>query len=171
VRWRIEDSSVTEFSGYHVLVIDDDQTLRAIYAEILADVGCRVTARSEVTADSIAIAALAPDLIILDLIALQMWDDRWVFLSQLKSHSDTASIPVIVSTTSGPFGQESGERLAEWMCGSLIKPFDLDDFLSLLSKCLATSDRARLIPLQLTSGVRALIKPPLHDGKLLDLTA
>jgi PleD family two-component response regulator len=83
-------------SAKHVLVIEDDEALRSLYAEILADEGYRTTLLSTAPGEPGAITAVGPDLILLDLAIGPTRDSGWNLLAHLKARPDTAAIPALV---------------------------------------------------------------------------
>src|SRR4051812_11413068 len=81
----------------HILVCDDDPSLRQIFEELLADEGYFVTAQATLCDEIDEIIQIAPDLIVLDL----MFEGRLSgidFLRQLKSSPATKVIPVLTCT-------------------------------------------------------------------------
>jgi CheY-like chemotaxis protein len=124
----------------HVLVIEDDAVLGALYAEILAGEGYRATTWATTPSEPAAIAALAPDLILLDLAVGPTRDGGWTPLAQLKAEPATAAIPVLVCSALIRRTGSASEELTARTCGVLAKPFELDELLSLLHGCAAQGD-------------------------------
>ena len=79
------------------------------------------------------------DLIILDLLmggqAL-----GWHFLRALYVDPTIQDIPILVVTAAGGLAREHMTAIEEWGCGYITKPFDLDDLLDAINKCLSRAD-------------------------------
>ncbi len=81
-------------TGKTVLVVDDEEDLRALFAMILGGAGYDIIEAAD-GPEAIEIAATAaPDVILLDIRMPSM--DGWEVLSELQTHPATAAIPVIV---------------------------------------------------------------------------
>ena len=117
----------------HVLVIDDDESLRALYREVIEEIGFRSTTYHRTFETCDPIVALAPTLIVLDLVFRgDALGPR--FLDLLKTDPRTATITVVVATAANDMVDELAPRLRQWNCPVLLKPFDLDDLWQLLLK-------------------------------------
>jgi CheY-like chemotaxis protein len=149
----------------HVLVIEDDEVLRTLYAEILAADGYRATTWATTPSDPGAIAALAPDLILLDLAVGPTRDGGWTFLAQLKAEPVTAAIPVLVCSALIRRTESASEELTARTCGVLAKPFDLDEFLSLFHDCAARGDDLAARRPQATATWNRTRAPPWDDAQ------
>jgi CheY-like chemotaxis protein len=141
------ESNVSEESYVPlILVIEDDAAIRTVYTELLGDEGYRVVTWGSVQADDLAaVTALAPDLIILDLLmggqAL-----GWMFLNALYADPPTQDIPVLVVSAAGALAKEHMAAIETWGCGYLAKPFDLDELLAAVEKCLESDCSEISIP-------------------------
>ena len=125
----------------HLLVIDDEPAMLSVYRELLSDEGFRVTLQHYPPASPAEVAALAPDLIILDLI-VGGEPAGWHFLQRLKAEPSTASIPVLVCTADYRFLEGVREQLTAWDCGIIPKPFDVDELLGKVRGCLSPQPSA-----------------------------
>jgi CheY-like chemotaxis protein len=123
-------------TGSHVLVMDDDQDMLDLYQDVLEDEGYQVTLAPSPAVDAAAIAALAPDLILLDL-RFPRATDGLAVLERLKADPGTVAIPVLVCSGDARLLAELHERLLAWDCAVLPKPFDLDALLAAIQACLA----------------------------------
>jgi CheY-like chemotaxis protein len=87
---------VTGSAGALVLVADDEEPVRELVCEVLADAGFRTMAASD--GDQVTAQAVEhqPALIILDVMMPQM--DGYTTLTRLRGHPMTKDIPVIVLT-------------------------------------------------------------------------
>jgi DNA-binding response OmpR family regulator len=79
-----------------ILVVDDDRMLRQMYRTALLLAGFRVDSAEDGISALRRIDECRPDLIVLDLHLPRL--DGLTVLSELRSNSDTWSIPVVVVT-------------------------------------------------------------------------
>ncbi|HEY7035900.1 MAG TPA: response regulator [Thermomicrobiales bacterium] len=115
----------------HVLVIDDDESLRVLYQEVIDEIGFRTTTWHRTVDTCDPIVALDPSLILLDLVfGGQVLGPR--FLDQLKADPRTSAIPVVVATAAYHMVDAMASNLRRWNCSVLYKPFDLDDLVRVL---------------------------------------
>jgi CheY-like chemotaxis protein len=127
----------------HVVVVDDDRATLALYRDLLGEEGYRATLLVSPDLEPAAIAALAPDLLLLD---LRFGHERCGvdLLRQLKGDPATLGIPVLVCSADARLLDELGEQLAAWDCAVLAKPFGLEELLAAIAGCLAPGSRAAL---------------------------
>ena len=119
----------------HVWVVDDDQGTLELYREILEEEGYRVTLAVSPEKEPAAVAALAPDLILLDLLFAHE-QCGVTFLGRLKAHPATRPIPVLVCSAASRLLEEQHDQLVAWDCGVLTKPFGIEDLLAAIEACL-----------------------------------
>ena len=93
-----------------VLVVDDYQDAREMYAEYLNFSGFRVIEASTGTEAVEKAFAQRPDVILMDLSLPGM--DGWAATRQLKNDERTKSIPVVALTGHALAGASEGARLA-----------------------------------------------------------
>jgi two-component system cell cycle response regulator DivK len=93
-----------------VLVVDDYQDAREMYAEYLSFSGFRVVEAATGTEAVEKALALQPDVILMDLSLPGM--DGWAATRQLKSDERTKRIPVLALTGHALAGASEGARLA-----------------------------------------------------------
>jgi CheY-like chemotaxis protein len=125
----------------HILVCDDDESMRQIFLEILSDERYRVTSQATICEEIDEVMQIAPDLIVLDL----MFGGRLTgieFLQHLKAHPVTKGIPVLTCTAAAVMNDEIACRLQELECSSITKPFDLDVLLAAVEECLDVNEAA-----------------------------
>lgn len=113
----------------HVLVIDDDDSLRALIQEFLEDAGYGVTVMGDGASGLREIAEHRPDVVLLDLTLPDM--SGLQLLDRLEQHP--APPPVIAASGSGP--EPAGLRSHACVRAYLSKPFragELTDAIALL---------------------------------------
>jgi CheY-like chemotaxis protein len=121
----------------HILVCDDDPAIRDVFQTALELEGYRVTTWAAPCEDPEEVAALAPDLIVLDLVF--RGDTAGVaFLERLQANARTQGIPVLLCTASA---QPVVLPLGVAPAATITKPFDLDDLLQTVCRCLNSSGR------------------------------
>jgi DNA-binding response OmpR family regulator len=125
--------------GPHILVIDDEPVLRDLLCEVLTEEGYRVSGSSTLFDDVDLVHRLSPDLIVLDIVIggqLSGMD----FLERLKADPRTRAIPIAVCTAATHLTAEIQTRLTDWDCLIINKPFDLDDLIDEIDRCLHQHD-------------------------------
>jgi two-component system phosphate regulon response regulator OmpR len=103
----------------HLLVVDDDARLRALLQRYLADAGFRVSTAADAAAARAALASVAFDLIVLDV--MMPGDSGLDLVEQLRRAGN--DVPVLMLTARG----EPDDRVAGFQHGAddyLAKPFD-----------------------------------------------
>ena len=107
-----------------ILVVDDQESIRAVLRQALVEAGAEVLEAGGGT-DGIAIAARErPDLILLDIAMPEM--NGWQVLEGLRAAAETAEIPVVLETSSGDFpSYDLAKRHA--VAAFVSKPFRLSD--------------------------------------------
>jgi CheY-like chemotaxis protein len=119
----------------HLVAVDDDPEIRALYQELFAEAGYRVTSSARpLSADNGR--CLAPDLILVD--RPYRGDFARTIIAELRNHPSTATLPIIVSTT-GRLDEVREELPADPALRLLAKPFDIDTLLTMADDLLAQS--------------------------------
>jgi DNA-binding response OmpR family regulator len=120
----------------HIVVIDDDASIRALFRDLFDAEGFRVTLFDALVAP-LELRAFAPDLLVLDLIVGGRPAAGEDYLRRLKEHPATASLPVLVCSAATDAIERLRAELERWSCAICPKPFDLDDLLEAVRSCLA----------------------------------
>lgn len=131
----------------HILIMDDTQEILDVMQELLEDEGYQVSVSLE-TLDLQRIKALAPDVIVQDLLFAGMQETGWKFLTLSHLDPDIAGIPLILctaatETVNDPAMAENLNRLGVRV---LLKPFTIDDLLTAITEVLTAQtliDQAR----------------------------
>src|SRR5215208_8410287 len=136
----------------HVLIINDTQEILDLMAELLDDEGYQVTT-SLALLDIAKVKALAPDVIVQDLLFEGTQELGWKFLTLVRLDPELARIPLIlctaaVRTINDPAMAGQLDRLGVRV---VLKPFLIEDLLGAISGALtaetliaeATDGRAR----------------------------
>ncbi len=119
-----------------IVAVDDEPTLRDVYADLLHDEGYRVVGCAQ--ADAVAcVHREQPDVVLLEL-----WPpaplEGWAIYQVLAEDPTTATIPVILCTTiRPPTAIQPPEELQRSPVAILPKPFLVDDLLGAIETALA----------------------------------
>jgi CheY-like chemotaxis protein len=118
-----------------IAVIDDDQPLIELMAEVLDERHWTMLAVQDGATAVEALRHARPDAVLLD-VRLSGRQRGWDVLEQLQAEPDTRSIPIVV--WSGDVHRLGGKRawLADHHIPVLSKPFDLDEMYACLDQAL-----------------------------------
>jgi len=105
-------------TGARVLVVEDDETTRALLRRLLVAEGCIVAEAADGRAGLDAVARQVPDLVLLDLMMPRM--DGFEFLARLRDDARSAAVPVVV-VTAAELGAADRSRLAAGVADILHK--------------------------------------------------
>jgi DNA-binding response OmpR family regulator len=114
-----------------VLVVEDDDDLRAELADLLREQGCDVTEAGDGRQGMTLLRAAPVDLILLDLWLPQV--DGWSFRAEQRADESLREVPVIVMTA-----DDSPQARAIDADAILKKPFDADTLRGKIREVLAT---------------------------------
>jgi CheY-like chemotaxis protein len=118
-----------------VAVVDDDQTLLDLVAELLLERNWAMLAVRDGHGASEVLRLGAPDVILLD-IRLESDQSGWDILDQLLADPVTRAIPVIVWTADANSLADKRAWLEDLGVQMLAKPFEIDDLFRALDKVL-----------------------------------
>jgi CheY-like chemotaxis protein len=122
----------------HILVVNDTQEILDLMQMLLEEEGYRVTT-SLAALNLERFKALAPDLIIQDLLFEGMQPEGWKFLTLVRLDPDLARIPLILCTAAARL--ESEEAMATQLAGLgirvVLKPFEIGQLLAVIEEALA----------------------------------
>jgi CheY-like chemotaxis protein len=119
----------------HVLVVNDTQEILDLMQELLEDEGYRVTT-SLALLDLDKVRALAPDIIVQDLLFEGTQELGWKFLTLARLDPELARIPLVlctaaVRTVNDP---DMAEQLDRQGIRVVLKPFTINDLLTTLDE-------------------------------------
>jgi len=115
-----------------ILVVEDDPQLRIMFQLLLEGEGYPVVAAADGLEAVRAVRSMRPSLVILDL-ELPLLDGRAVAFELRAAYGP--SLPIVVVTATGQ-AAEAADGINP--CAYLHKPFDVDGFLTLVWRCLAS---------------------------------
>lgn len=120
-----------------ILVINDTQAILELFRIALEQEGYEVALSSYPLQKFHEIEEMRLDLIILDVVFGQQ-KLGWQMLQMLRMHPPTASIPIIICTAAIEEAQQQEGYLVSRGIRVLYKPFDLEEFLSIVREALAS---------------------------------
>ncbi len=114
-----------------ILVVDDDDDIREVMADLITDLGYRVsTARNGLEALQLLRAAtVKPCLVLLDLMMPVM--NGFEFIAERARDPSLAAVPVVILSAHGNLSQEQRDALGERV---LPKPVPMDALLELIKR-------------------------------------
>ncbi len=121
----------------HILVINDTQEILDLIQVLLEDEGYRVTT-SLALLNMGKVKALAPDIIVQDLLFEGMQEEGWKFLTLVRLDPELARIPLILCTAAmrTVHDPEMAEQLDRLGVRVVLKPFDIEELLTVLTETL-----------------------------------
>ena len=126
----------SEEGAVPVLVVEDDPGAQIVYDRFLRDSGFQSLLARSLREARLWLKQVRPAAIVLDL--MLQGEDSWKFLAELKSHDETASIPVVVISTI----DDQRKGLALGADAYALKPIDRDWLLRRLGELTVESGRA-----------------------------
>ena len=117
------------------LVVEDDDTLRALVADVLEAHGWQVTvARDGAEALGLLDASTRPEVIVLDLLMPVL--HGWAFMEQYRGKTGGVQIPIVILSVN-PVLPRSFDRFGVVRC--LGKPFEVKQLLSAVDDAIGAS--------------------------------
>jgi two-component system, OmpR family, phosphate regulon response regulator OmpR len=124
-----------------IAVVEDDPETLSLLQTLLTYEGYAVLAYPSGAAAQKALLREALDLIILD-VHLERRGLGMRLLHDLRCTTATALLPIIVYSVDSKLLREQGGLFREQRCGTLEKPFRLDDLLGLIDTMLGQRERS-----------------------------
>jgi CheY-like chemotaxis protein len=119
----------------HIMIVDDSMELLDVMRELLEDDGCRVTTYLWPPAIQATIDA-SPDLIVLD-VMFQHSPVGLSYLDDVRRRSSTQTIPIVLCTVAVDLFDKNSKLSLDSHTRILVKPFDVDQLLSLVNQLTA----------------------------------
>jgi DNA-binding response OmpR family regulator len=113
-------------SSKHVLVVEDDDSIRDLLERALSDAAYQVSTAMSGARALESMYAHLPDLLVLDLMMPDM--NGWELLREMAQSRELASVPILVVSAASATGLREAQDLGAPVF--LPKPFELDDLLS-----------------------------------------
>lgn len=110
--------------GHNILVVEDDDAIRALLVEVLTDDGYIVRAATDGAAALAILENWSPQLIILDQLMPRM--DGATFRAEQRTRPAIANIPILLLSAARDL---PAQATVLDVSATLPKPFDLDDLL------------------------------------------
>jgi CheY-like chemotaxis protein len=150
----------------HVLIVENDPTVRELLIHHLAEAGFRTDGISDSPAVIDRVKAIGPSVICLD---LQSSGDAWEVLRRLKTDPATRSIPIVVATAIDDTGTAFRLGAAEF----LVKPVGRENLLETVTKAIQASHEATPMVLVVDDDphVLQMLTPILEQGGYKVITA
>jgi CheY-like chemotaxis protein len=126
----------------HVVAIEPDPLLRALYRELLEEDGYCVTALPALDRQLDKVSALAPDVILIE--DAPGTDGAWASLTALRQEPPIARVPIVLATAAIRQVEASADRLAALAVHVVVKPFNVDELGAVIAQALATSPNGAL---------------------------
>ncbi len=122
----------------HILVVNDTQEILDLLAELLEEEGYRVTT-SLALLNLDKVKALAPDIIVQDLLFEGTQEEGWKFLTLVRLDPALARIPLVLCTAATRTVNDPvmAEQLDRQGIRVVLKPFDVEQLLTVLAEVLA----------------------------------
>ena len=122
--------------GPLALVVNDDEAILVLIADLLGGEGYRVSTRLMAFESPAEVAALAPDVLVADLRLGGTLEEGLGFLERLHADPLTTTLPVVVCSAARPeVLAEAAARLGDQPHALVGKPFDVDEFLAAVAGC------------------------------------
>lgn len=118
-------------SPHLILVVEDDEAVRQTTADVLEDAGYTVRTVEDGGSVFEAVAARRPALILLDLSLPVL--DGWQVLEQLQAQGNAP--PVVMMTA---HSHMAGRALEAGAAAAILKPFNIDELISVVHRVLET---------------------------------
>jgi CheY-like chemotaxis protein len=114
-------TTTPESSKLNVLVVDDEDDIRFLIAQILRNEGYRVTEAASAEEAEDAALIHTPDLVLMDIGMPGV--DGLSAVWRMREHPELANVPVVIVSASDAFDLRA-EAAAQGCKGYLTKPFD-----------------------------------------------
>lgn len=125
-----------------IVIVEDDVNISLLLGEELASNGFSVIHHSKVNKAFVCIEKLQPAAVVVDLM-LEEGENGWDLISQMKEHTKTKSIPIVISSS---LEKEPLLMKKFHISEYLTKPYPLSDLSSIIMETIERSDGLILYP-------------------------
>ena len=122
-----------------IMVVNDDLDILMVIETILQEEGYRVVREDETIVDPQKVLRVKPDLLIVGQRVEGNYSD-WQLVQHLSLTRATATIPILICTTKEWLVQAQYDGFKTKHLSFLLKPFDLDDLISLVGEMLTNAE-------------------------------
>lgn len=124
--------SLTEIQ-HTVLVADNDQAVRNLFAEVLAEAGYAVWMAAGAQLSMASIEAVRPDVVLVELLPT-MPERALLLVKQLRADPTTAHLPVLLTSTNEQQFKRLAASVDQLNCLTLLKPCSIDQLIDLVAQ-------------------------------------
>ncbi|PID03428.1 histidine kinase [Sporosarcina sp. P2] len=125
-----------------VVIVEDDVNISLLLGEELASNGFSVIHHSKISKAFECIEAMQPAAVVVDL-KLEEGENGWDLISQMKEHTKTKSIPIVISSSL----EKESVLMEKFQVGKyLTKPYPLSDLSTIIMETMERSDGLILYP-------------------------
>jgi two-component system, chemotaxis family, chemotaxis protein CheY len=118
-----------------VLVVEDDETIRNVIADVLEDRGFRVQGAANGVEALVRLDEARPDVMVLDLLMPVM--HGWDFMESYAQKTGGDQIPIVVVSVNPALPRSFNRFGVHAVIG---KPFDVDELLNAVDEALSTTN-------------------------------
>ena len=123
-----------------IMIVNTDQYFIELMSELLRDEGYETLTMMEGQEAFEVILHRQPQLVMIELVITDP-ERGWMVLNKMRLHPETAKIPAIIASTGGPLIRDNEEHLRSKGCDILLKPFDLEEMLTIVGRMVAPPAR------------------------------
>jgi CheY-like chemotaxis protein len=116
-----------------IIILNTDRFFLELMGELLRDEGYDTLIQTESQEAFEVILRRQPHLVIIELLITDP-ERGWMVLNKMRLHPQTAKIPVVIASTATQLIRDNEQHLREKGCNILLKPFDLEELLTMVSK-------------------------------------
>jgi two-component system, chemotaxis family, chemotaxis protein CheY len=116
----------------HVVVVEDEATIRETIAEVLEDEGYSVEQARHGAEGLLKVQRRRPDVIVLDLMMPVM--DGWAFARACNPRSDGRAIPIMIMSASPDLARSAEQLHPYGVRAAVAKPFDLEVLVAVVGR-------------------------------------
>jgi chemotaxis family two-component system response regulator PixG len=116
-----------------IAVVNSDEAFLEMMQEFLEDEGYEAVTLKQNHRAFEQIKARKPQLVFIELVLTDP-ESGWMILNKMRLDPQTTTIPVIIASTATDLIARNEEHLRAKRCDILLKPFDLEELLTMVGK-------------------------------------